>query len=145
MRIYNYPPCPNCYKRNPTEMSDIEIWKDISVKRILRCQDCGFIYKVGDNGEPIDSPHKLVYSKRIKKLSEKNKLVDVFRTVEENKGINIVDLSKSLGTTNTSLVGKYVLELEKNRILEVKYIDGQRILSIAESKGADLFKELVQE
>jgi len=140
MKLYH--PCPNCYGRRPIELSILE--NKPNIISILRCQDCGYIYRIGSDGRSIDFPKKKVYFKEILKLSHNKNLVNVFRVVEENKWINISGLSEKLKIDN-SVVSEDVSELERNRVLDVRYLRGNRILTVGETKAADLFKELIRE
>jgi len=140
----NYHPCPKCYDRRPIELSDIEAWDNPDITSVLRCQKCGFIYRIGKDGKSLDTPEKIVYSKKIRELSHDENLIRIFRYIEENKRINMGSITKGL-KTDDHLIRKDVSELERNRILDVRYLGSQRILAIAETKAADLFKELIQE
>ena len=142
MKIYH--PCPNCFDRHPIELSSYGIQdNDPDVVDVLRCRECGFIYRVNNDGRSPDFPKGRKYFSEVTQLSHNTDLVNVFKTVEENKGINITGLSKIL-KIGDFILSEHVSKLEKSRILDVSYLRNSRILYIGETNAANLFKELVQ-
>lgn len=143
MKIYH--PCPNCFDRRPIELSSYVIRdNDPDVMDVLRCRECGFIYRVNNDGISPDFPKRRKYFREVTELSHNTDLVDVFKTVEENRGINITGLSKILRIGNF-ILREHVSKLEKSRILDVGYLGNNRFLYVGENKPAILFKKLVQE